>query len=51
MPSINFDFPICKCGLVPDAKILTKKPVVSEKTEIMENSRARSAKLRSAEKI
>lgn len=45
------DFPICMCGLVPDAKVLTKKPVMSDASEVIKNSRARSAKLRSAEKI
>lgn len=33
------------------AKILTKKPVIPSETEVQENPRARSAKMRAAEKI
>ncbi len=45
------DFPICKCGKQVRLKILTKKPVLPGEDEIRINRRARSAKLRAAEKI
>jgi 16S rRNA (cytosine1402-N4)-methyltransferase len=45
------DFPVCKCGKVPRLKILTKKPVTPSEGEIRLNVRARSAKLRAAERI
>lgn len=45
------DFPVCKCDKESRLKILTKKPVVPTEDEIKENFRARSAKLRAAERI
>ena len=45
------DFPVCKCGKVKRLKILTKKPMVPSGEEIKLNFRARSAKLRVAERI
>jgi 16S rRNA (cytosine1402-N4)-methyltransferase len=45
------NFPICQCGIKPELKILTKKPVLPTIAEIEENPRARSSKLRSAEKL
>jgi 16S rRNA (cytosine1402-N4)-methyltransferase len=45
------DFPVCKCGKVKRLKILTKKPLLPSDEEIKSNFRARSAKLRVAEKI
>lgn len=45
------DIPICQCERVPDAKIVTRKPVRPSEEEITHNPRARSAKLRVAEKI
>jgi 16S rRNA (cytosine1402-N4)-methyltransferase len=45
------DFPICVCGKEPTALIVTKKPIIPTKEEIDRNPRARSAKLRVAEKI
>lgn len=45
------DFPICVCGGVPKLKIITKKPILPSEEEIRNNSRAKSAKLRIAEKI
>ena len=45
------EFPVCVCGNKPKVKILTKKPIVSAEEELNENPRARSAKLRVAEKL
>lgn len=45
------DFPVCVCGKTPTVRILTKKPILPSNTELEENPRARSAKLRIAEKI
>lgn len=41
----------CICGKTPVLKIICKKPVVPDQNEILCNPRARSAKLRVAEKI
>ncbi|MDO4812151.1 MAG: 16S rRNA (cytosine(1402)-N(4))-methyltransferase RsmH [Eubacteriales bacterium] len=43
-------FPVCVCGRKPKVKIITRKPIVSGGEELEENPRARSAKLRVAEK-
>jgi 16S rRNA (cytosine1402-N4)-methyltransferase len=43
--------PECVCGKLPRIKILTKKVIKPSPEEIKQNSRARSAKLRVAEKI
>ncbi len=40
------DFPVCVCGFKSYGKIITKKPIVSGEEELLENPRARSAKLR-----
>jgi len=45
------DFPVCICNTRPVVKIVTKKPVIPSENELSENHRARSAKLRVAEKI
>jgi len=45
------DFPVCVCGKKPKVKVLTRKPIVSGKEELEENPRARSAKLRVAERV
>ena len=45
------EFPVCVCGKKPTLRIVTKKPIVSDETELRENPRARSAKLRVAEKL
>lgn len=45
------DFPVCICGNKPKAKLITRKPVCANETELSKNPRARSAKLRICEKI
>ena len=45
------EFPVCVCGKKPLAKLVTRKPIVSGPAELEENPRARSAKLRVAEKL
>ena len=45
------EFPVCVCGKKPQVRILTRKPIVSGEEELEENPRARSAKLRVAEKL
>ena len=44
------DFPVCVCGRKPKGKCVTRKPIVSGETELSENPRAHSAKLRVFEK-
>lgn len=43
--------PICTCGKVPTAKVLTKKPLTAGEAELEFNPRARSAKLRAIAKL
>lgn len=43
--------PECRCGRVPVLQIVTKRPVVPRVEEVEANPRARSAKLRVAEKV
>lgn len=43
--------PKCVCGSVKKVEILTRKPIVPSEIEIIENPRARSAKLRVCKKI
>ena len=44
-------FPVCVCGNKPKVQVLTRKPIVSGKEELEENPRARSAKLRVAQRV
>ena len=44
-------FPVCVCGKTPKVKLVGKKPIISGEAELNENPRARSAKLRVAEKL
>ena len=43
-------FPVCVCGKKPKITLVSRKPIVSGAAELEENPRARSAKLRVAEK-
>lgn len=43
--------PICTCGFVQTLKSVTRKPIVASEEEVERNPRARSAKLRVAERI
>ena len=45
------DLPVCVCGKKPRVKQVNKKPILPSKTELEENPRSRSAKLRVAEKL
>ena len=44
------EFPVCVCGRKPKLKLVNRKPIVSTPKELQENPRARSAKLRIAER-
>ena len=44
------EFPVCVCGRKPKVRLITRKPIVSGPRELEENPRARSAKLRVAER-
>jgi 16S rRNA (cytosine1402-N4)-methyltransferase len=45
------DFPVCVCGNRPELKLINKKPILPSEEELKSNRRARSAKLRIAEKV
>jgi 16S rRNA (cytosine1402-N4)-methyltransferase len=45
------NLPVCVCGRSPDGKRITRKPITASETELSENPRARSAKLRIFEHI
>ncbi len=44
-------FPVCVCGKQPTLRLVSKKPIAPGPEEVERNPRARSAKLRVAEKI
>ena len=43
--------PVCVCGKEPILRVLTKKPVTAGEEELSVNTRAKSAKLRAAERV
>ncbi len=45
------DFPVCVCGKKPQVKLVPRKPITPGEAELKVNPRARSAKLRVAEKL
>ena len=45
------EFPICVCDKEKEIKIITKKPIIPSVEEIERNPRARSSKLRIAERV
>lgn len=45
------EFPVCVCGKKADIKKVTGKPIIPSEEELEENPRARSAKLRIAQRI
>ena len=45
------DFPVCVCGGTAQVRIISKKPYLPSEAELAANPRARSSKLRCAEKI
>ena len=45
------EFPVCVCGKKLQVRLVTRKPIVSGAKELEANPRARSAKLRVAEKL
>lgn len=45
------DFPMCVCGNRPKVRLVSRKPITAGEKELIENPRARSAKLRVAEKL
>lgn len=45
------DLPICVCGGKPKIRVITRKPVTASENELSQNPRARSCKLRAAEKL
>ncbi len=44
------DFPVCICGKKSKGTVITRKPIVPKETELNENSRSKSSKLRVFEK-
>lgn len=45
------DLPVCRCGRQPSVRVVTRRPIVPKAEEVGANPRARSAKLRVAERI
>lgn len=47
----NKNIPVCVCGRHEIIKLINKKPLTANETELLENNRSKPAKLRIAEKI
>ena len=45
------DLPVCRCGKTPVLRIVNKRPIVSSDEEVERNPRARSARLRVAQRL
>jgi 16S rRNA (cytosine1402-N4)-methyltransferase len=45
------DFPVCACGRKPEAELLTHRAVVPTASEVADNPRAKSGRLRAARKL
>ena len=45
------EIPVCVCGNVPILKVITRKPLVAQPDEVARNPRARSAKIRVAQRL
>ena len=45
------DFPVCVCGKKSKGKVITRKPILPGETEMEENPRSKSAKLRICERV
>lgn len=45
------NFPVCVCGKKSKGRVISRKPILPSETELLENSRSKSAKLRIFEKI
>ena len=45
------EFPVCVCGKIPYGKAVPRKPVLPSQKELEANSRSKSAKLRTFERI
>lgn len=45
------DFPVCRCGRTSRVRIITARPIIPSREECAKNPRARSARIRIAEKL
>jgi 16S rRNA (cytosine1402-N4)-methyltransferase len=45
------DLPVCGCGLVPEAELLSRRAVAASPGEVADNPRSASARLRAARKL